>query len=73
LKGFLTLFQVVDFDLLSAEIFGKIRSSLEKKGNIIGPYDLQIASIAMARDFILVTNNTNEFSRIKSLKLENWV
>lgn len=73
LKGFLTPFQVVDFDLLSAENFGKIRSSLERKGNIIEPYDLQIASIAMANDFVLVTNNTNEFSRIKGLKLENWV
>jgi tRNA(fMet)-specific endonuclease VapC len=73
LKGFLTPFQLLDFDLRSAEIFGKIRSSLEKKGNVIGPYDLQIASIALANDFILVTNNASEFARIKTLKLENWV
>ena len=72
LKGFLTPFQLLEFDLRSAEIFGKIRSSLEKKGNVIGPYDLQIASIALANDIILVTNNTFEFARIKTLKLENW-
>lgn len=73
LKGFLTPFQVVDFDLRSAEIFGQVRSNLEKKGTVIGPYDLQIASVALAHDFILVSNNTKEFERVKSLQLENWV
>ena len=73
LKGFLTPFQVVDFDLRSAEIFGQIRSNLEKKGTVIGPYDLQIASVALAHDFILVSNNTKEFERVESLQLENWV
>lgn len=73
LNGFLTPFQVTDFDLKSAEIYGEIRSDLEKKGNVIGPYNLQIASIAMSNDYILVTNNTKEFKRIKQLKLENWV
>ena len=73
LKGFLTPFQVINFDLSSAEIYGKLLSTLEKKGSVIGPYDLQIASIAMAHDFILVTNNTSEFSRIPGLSLENWV
>lgn len=73
LKGFLTPFQVIDFDLKSAEIFGKIRASLERKGTVIGPYDLQIASMAMANDFVLVTNNTKEFKRVEDLNLENWV
>ncbi len=73
LKGFLTPFQVVDFDLRSAEIFGQVRSKLEKMGNVIGPYDLQIASVALAHDFILVSNNTKEFERVESLQLENWV
>ncbi len=73
LKGFLTLFNVVDFDHESAEVFGKVRSDLEKKGTVIGPYDLQIASIAIANDLTLVTNNTKEFSRVDGLKLENWI
>lgn len=73
LKGFLTPFQVIDFDLKSAEMFGKIRASLEKKGTVIGPFDLQIASVAMANDFVLVTNNTKEFQRVDGLNLENWV
>ena len=73
LKGFLTPFQVVDFDLRSAERFGQVRSNLEKKGTVIGPYDLQIASVALAHDFILVSNNTKEFERVESLQLKNWV
>ncbi len=73
LKGFLTLFQVIDFDHASAEAFGRIRSYLERKGTIIGPYDLQIASIAIAHNLTLVTNNTKEFARVDGLSLENWV
>jgi tRNA(fMet)-specific endonuclease VapC len=73
LKGFLTPFQIVSFDLASAEIFGKVRSDLERKGVVIGPYDLQIASVAMANDFVLVTNNTKEFKRVDGLNIENWV
>lgn len=73
LKGFLTPFRIVSFDFPSAEIFGKIRSKLERKGVVIGPYDLQIASIAMANDFVLVTNNTKEFKRVAGLNIENWV
>lgn len=73
LKGFLTPFQIVDFDLRSAEIFGQVRTNLEKRGNVIGPYDLQIASVALAHDFVLVTNNTKEFKRVEGLQLENWV
>jgi len=73
LKGFLTPFQVVDFDLKSAVIFGQVRANLEKKGTVIGPYDLQIASVALAHDFVLVTNNTKEFERVEGLQLENWV
>ena len=34
--------------------------------------DLQIAAIAVANDFTLVTHNTREFERIDDLKLEDW-
>jgi len=39
---------------------------------VIGPNDLMIASIARARGQVLVTHNTNEFSRVSDLKLEDW-
>jgi tRNA(fMet)-specific endonuclease VapC len=72
LKGFLSMFKVLDFNQISAQIYGEVRASLEKKGNLIGPYDLQIASIALANQMILVSNNLKEFDRIKGLKTENW-
>ena len=55
-----------------AEIAGKIRAELEKKGMSIGPYDLLIGASALARGYTLVTHNTKEFSRIDSLLIEDW-
>mgnify|MGYP000995002247 CR=1 FL=1 len=57
---------------MDAEAFGAIRADLERKGQIIGPYDMQIAAQTLTRNLILVTNNTAEFERIPGLKLENW-
>ena len=56
----------------AAYIFGELRAELARKGMLIGPYDLQIAAIALANHCTLVTHNTNEFSRIAGLKLEDW-
>ena len=73
LLHFASAFDIVAFNDEDAEIFGLIRASLEKKGTIIGPYDLQIASQAISRNLTLVTNNLKEFERIENIKLENWV
>ncbi len=72
LTEFLAPFEIIDFSHADAEHFGIIRSQLKKDGNIIGPYDMLIAAQAVARNLILVTNNTNEFRRIPNLKLEDW-
>jgi tRNA(fMet)-specific endonuclease VapC len=73
LIDFATAFDIVDFNDSDAEIFGIVRADLERKGKVIGAYDMQIAAQAITRDLILVTNNTAEFIRIPNLKLENWV
>ena len=73
LVHFASAFDIIDFCDEDAEIFGLIRANLEKRGHIIGPYDMQIAAQAITRDLILVTNNTREFERVENLKLENWV
>ncbi len=72
LTEFLAPFKIIDFDDTDAEHFGIIRAQLKKEGNLIGPYDMLIAAQAVARNLILVTNNTNEFMRIKDLKFEDW-
>ena len=65
-------FMSFSFDDKAARIVGDIRAALARKGTPIGPYDLQIAAIALAHDCILITHNTGEFSRIAGLKLEDW-
>lgn len=60
------------FDSAAAEIQAQVRHSLEKQGTPIGPYDLQIASIALANGCTLVTHNVSEFSRVSGLQIEDW-
>lgn len=57
----------------AAKDYGLIRARLKKEGNLIGNNDLLIAAHARSLDMILVTNNTCEFERVTSLKLENWI
>jgi tRNA(fMet)-specific endonuclease VapC len=69
---FLDPFEIIGFNDIESEIYSVIRSKLESKGLPIGPNDLIIASIVINNNGILVTNNEREFSRIQTLKIENW-
>ncbi len=53
--------------------YGRIRAHLQREGTIIGPNDLWIAAHALTLDLTLVTANTDEFSRVPDLRLENWL
>jgi len=72
LNDFLRPFHSFAFDDKSAQVYGKTRAELEKNGTPIGPNDLCIASIAMANNLTLITNNLKEFEIINGLKLEDW-
>ena len=50
-----------------------LRANLEKQGRTLSLADMEIAAIAMANDFTLITGNTKHFARINGLKLENWL
>ena len=69
---FVSELEIVSFNIKAAEIAGTIRADLEKIGQPIGGYDLMIASIALANDGIVVTNNIREFSRVNGLSVEDW-
>ena len=73
LTKFLLQLNLIKLDRSSAIEAATIRAQLERKGMVIGPYDLLIAGLAKSLDMILVTNNTKEFKRIADLNLENWV
>jgi tRNA(fMet)-specific endonuclease VapC len=66
------LLTIQPFDQKAALSYGDVRSTLEKKGEIIGSNDLLIAAHALSMDCILVTNNEKEFNRVDGLKTENW-
>ena len=72
LQRFFAPFECFPFDEESADHYGRIRVGLERTGTVIGPNNLMIASIARARGQVLVTHNTNEFSRVSDLKLDDW-
>ena len=64
---------IVSFDAKSAYVCGRIRAELEKRGMSLALADLEIASIAIANDFTLVTNNLRHFERIERLRCEGWL
>ena len=72
LEDFTSLVSILPFGAEEARSAASIRVNLEKKGRPIGPYDILIAAVAMTNQGILVTRNTDEFGRIKGLRLANW-
>lgn len=57
----------------AADLFGSIKSQLQRQGTPIGDLDTQIGAHALAEGLILVTHNTRHFERIPGLKLEDWM
>jgi tRNA(fMet)-specific endonuclease VapC len=72
IRSLLQPYRSLAFDDAAADHFARIRRQLESQGMMIGPFDLQIASIAIAKGCTLVTHNTREFSRVTGLALEDW-
>ena len=64
--------QCLDFDLTAAAAYGRLRARLEESGTPIGPNDMMIAAHALARGLELVTDNLEEFRRVKGLRAETW-
>ncbi len=73
INQFLEPFEIVPFDNNCSVVYSRIRADMEQKGTGIGPNDYIIAATVLAKNGILVTNNTKEFERIKNLRIENWV
>ena len=65
-------YAVLDFDRAASVQAGAMRALLHTRGTPIGPYDVQIAGIALANDLTIVTRNVREFSKVPQLKVENW-
>ncbi len=72
-EGILKTIPVLPLDIPADAEYGGIRAELEADGQLIGMNDLLIAAHSYALGLTLVTDNMREFSRIRGLKVENWL
>jgi len=72
-ESFLTRLTVLAFDDEAAWHFGEIRADLERRGCVIGSYDLMIAGHARSRGLTVVTGNLREFQRVSGLRSDDWL
>jgi len=72
-EALLSRIPVLPLEAPADEVYGQIRTSLERSGSPIGANDMLIAAHALALDATLVTDNEREFRRIDGLKMDNWL
>jgi tRNA(fMet)-specific endonuclease VapC len=65
--------EALPFDAAAAAHYGDIRADLERRGAVIGPYDLMIAGHARSLGLTVVTGNLGEFRRVDGLRSEDWL
>jgi len=71
LENFLTGIQILPI-FPALDMYASEKTRLQKSGKIIDDFDLLIGVTAVSFDLVMVTNNTNDFNRIKDIKLEDW-
>ncbi len=67
--------RVEAFDEAAAHRAGFVRAflaNLKPNAQPIGAYDVLLAGHALALHAVFVTNNTQEFSRVPGLQVEDW-
>lgn len=64
--------RLLPIDKPVADVFGKLKSELEKKGRPRADFDLLVAATALSNGLILVTANERHFKDIPVLITENW-
>jgi len=72
LMEFLSIMEIKHFDDNAAKEYGILKKDLKDKKSLIGPLDMLIGAHAKSLNMTLVTNNTNEFERIKDLSITDW-
>ena len=73
LDAVLGALEVLPFETPADASYGLLRTRLERAGTPIGANDLLIAAQALALGYVIVTDNEREFSRVKGLRLQNWL
>ena len=73
LEVFLSALSILPFDEAAGRRFGILKAELDARGEPLDNLDLQIASIAIETDSVLLTNNARHFKRVNGLRLLNWL
>jgi tRNA(fMet)-specific endonuclease VapC len=72
-EDFAARLEVLPFDATAADHAAEISAALERKGAVIGAYDLLIAGHARSRSSTVVTGNLKELDRVEGLRCEDWL
>ena len=72
-EDFAARLDVLPFDEAAADHAADIRADLERKGAVIGAYDLLIAGHARSKGLAMITGNLGEFRRVEGLRCEDWL
>ena len=72
LDGLLATIPIEPFTRRDADHYGRLRATLQRRGEMIGPLDALIAAQALRLGATVVTHNLREFRRVPGLKCEDW-
>ena len=70
-RTFLRRIDVLPWDSALAGHYGTVRANLERRGKVLAPLDLLIATHALATGSVLVTVD-RAFSQMPDLQIEDW-
>ena len=73
LDAVLAALEVLPFEKPADAHYGSLRMLLERVGKPIDANDLLIAAQALALGHTIVTDNERAFTRVRGLRLENWL
>ena len=68
----LSVISILPWTSEASDFFGKIKTDLERKGELIDDFDIAIAAIALAHDCGVITANLGHFNRVKTLNCRSW-
>ncbi|MDR1235609.1 MAG: type II toxin-antitoxin system VapC family toxin [Holosporaceae bacterium] len=71
-ENFVERLNIMHFTEKASFEYAKIRSELQKKGDLSDDMDMLIAACCVAENATLITHNVKHFFKIKKLKLEDW-
>ena len=70
---FMSVCNIEAIDSMVAVKAADIYDELRRAGKLVEDADILIAATALKHGMVVVTDNTQNFKRIKGLKVENWM